>query len=116
LQVLTRRISELTVVAHAANGDASHDVKVIAFATDRTRRFAGSRFLAFEAGVHDGAVSVRGLPAGDYYVVAIDGRSRIGKPEALEDSAFLESLVGDATKVTLVEGEHRPVSVKVLDR
>jgi hypothetical protein len=114
--VLTRRISDLIVVARSANGDVVTDFKVVVFATDRTRWYAASRFLAYEATLRDGTVRVSGLPPGEYYVATIDGRSRIGKAEALEDSAFLESLVADATKVTLAEGEHRAVSVRLLDR
>jgi hypothetical protein len=114
--VLTRRISDLIVMARSANGDAVTDFKVVMFATDRERWYAASRFLAYEATVRDGAVSVTGLPAGEYYMATIDGRSRIGKAEALEDSAFLESLIADATKVTLVEGEHRALSVRLIDR
>src|SRR5260221_9182383 len=114
--VVSRRISDLIVVARSANGDVVTDFKVVVFATDRTRWYAASRFLAYEATLRDGTVRVSGLPPGEYYVATIDGRSRIGKAEALEDSAFLESLVADATKVTLAEGEHRAVSVRLLDR
>ncbi len=48
------------------------------------------------------------LPAGDYYVVAIDDASY----EDIHDPDYLEQLVGDATRVTLREGEPQKVTLQ----
>jgi hypothetical protein len=48
------------------------------------------------------------LPAGDYYVVAIDDASY----EDIHDPAYLEQLVGHATRVTLREGEPQKVTLR----
>jgi hypothetical protein len=113
--VLTNRVTELTAVSRSGNGSGvPPDFNVVVFPTDRARWYAGSRFLAYGVANRDGAVSVRGLPPGEYYLAAIDGRAGVGEAEALEDGGVLESLV--AGRVTLTEGERRSVSVKVIDR
>ena len=112
--VLTRQTTSLIVAAIDKAGGAA-DFRMVAFAVEPDRRYPGSRFMA--VGVPDRAASarVRGLPAGEYYVVAIDRRV-LDDTKALDDGEFLESLVGGATRVTLTDGESRAVSVKVIDR
>ena len=110
--VLTNRVGALTVAAKDTN-DMAPDFRVIAFATDRARRYAGSRFLALGVPGHDGAVTLHGLAPGDYYLAAA-ARRVLDETTAVDDGEFLESLVAGATKITLTEGETRSVSVSVI--
>lgn len=112
--VLTHRVSTLTVVDDGAKGGAADDFRVIVFAAEAARRYAGSRYVALGVPGRDGIVSLRGLPPGEYYVAAI-GRNALPERPALEGDV-LESLVASAARVTLTEGGRRSVSVNVIGR
>jgi hypothetical protein len=57
----------------------------------------------------DGKYRIVGLPPGEYYLSAISDF----EPVQLSDAAFLESLVGQALRVTLLEGETRTQDLRV---
>jgi len=52
--------------------------------------------------------AVTSLPAGDYYVVAVDDAAF----DDLQNPAFLEQLVPAATRVTLRDGEPQKVQLR----
>ena len=112
--VLTNRVGALTVmVTEAKNG--APDYRVMAFAADRTRRYAGSRFTAVGVPGRDGSTTLHGLPPAEYYVVAL-ARRVLDETTAVDDAEFLESLVADATRVTLTDGPPATLSVKLVSR
>ena len=110
--VLTTRVASLTVSA-GNTADTGTDFRIIAFSTDRARRYAGSRFFAVGVSGRDGSATLHGMAPGDYYVAAAAKRV-LDETTAADDMEFLESLVAGATKVTVTEGEAHSVSVSVI--
>jgi len=113
--VVTNHVTELTVTDAAAGSASAADFRVIAFATDRARRYEGTRYAALGVPGPRGAVVLRGLPPGDYYVVAM-GRGAQPDTSGSDPQEFLASLAASATKVTLTEGEHRSLRLRVIGR
>lgn len=60
------------------------------------------------AATKDGTFALGSLPAGQYYVVAVDD----AVTDQWTDSRFLERLIVGATKLTIAEGETRTVALK----
>ena len=58
----------------------------------------------------DGRFKITGLPAGDYYIVAVDGI----EPGQSADPDFLESMRSAATPFSLREGETRTVDLPLI--
>src|SRR4029078_11753076 len=90
--VLTRTVTEIAGGIADDRGQRLLDPRVLAFATDRTRWYANSRYLAYANPDEEGAFSVRGLPPGDYYVAAVEDGSDIVESGGLEDPELLERL------------------------
>ena len=69
----------------------------------------GSRRVRMTRPATDGAFSVKGLPAGEYFLAALTDL------EAGEwnDPALLEQLVGSAVKVTLRDGETTTQNIRI---
>ena len=57
----------------------------------------------------DGQFKVTGLPGGEYYVCAVTAVDRAEQ----YDPAFLEQLVGVATKITIADGEKKVLPLKL---
>ena len=108
---LTDRVTALkgTVVDDGARAVASADL--IVFATDRSRWYPMSRYVARTSADADGAFSVIGLPFGSYYAAAMAKLPVAG--DDWQDPAFLETLIPRATSVTVSESETRPVRLTV---
>ncbi len=69
--VLTNRVTEIAGVAIDAKGVAVSDCQVLIFPEDSTLWFDRSRWLATARPDQKGAFSVRGLPPGRYFAIAI---------------------------------------------
>ena len=89
------------------NADANSDVLV--FAADPARRTSARRRALLRVST-SGVYSLSALPAGDYFVVAIDDRVAGEWP----DPKFLEVLSRIATRVVLTDGESRTVDLKTV--
>jgi hypothetical protein len=98
---LTNRPSELAGSLRDATGGAAPDYFIIVFSADRTHWTASSRRLLQTRPANDGAFTLKGLPAGDYYIAALTDV----EPDEWLSPAFLESVVGAAVKVTIVDGQ-----------
>jgi len=85
---------------------------VIVFSTDRDRWYPAWRFFRTASAGADGTATVAALPAGGYYTAAIAELPADG-PDALQDPAFLESLVPRATTVILGEVGQRTISLRL---
>ena len=96
-----------------ARGTAYTDSVVAAFATDRTRWYDRSRFLAHATPDRDARFTLRGLAPGEYYVAAIDRPQAADVESELTNPEFLESLVADATRVVLVEGRTASLTLRL---
>jgi uncharacterized protein (DUF2141 family) len=96
-----------TVRDSRGNADANSDVLV--FAADPARRTSARRRALLRVST-SGVYSLSALPAGDYFVVAIDDRVAGEWP----DPKFLEVLSRIATRVVLTDGESRTVDLKTV--
>jgi hypothetical protein len=108
---LTDRVTTLTGAVVDGNAHAVAGATLIVFATDRSRWYPMSRYLARTAADDDGAFSVMGLPFGSYYAAALTKVPVAG--DDWQDPAFLETLIPRTTSVTVSESETRPVRLTV---
>jgi len=81
---------------------------VIAFTEDRDRWYQGSRFLAAVKTTPAGLFSITGVPAGSYFVIAVD---RLPDDDGWQEAAFLAPLASRATRVTLADGQARTLTL-----
>jgi hypothetical protein len=109
--VLTQRATELTGVVRDPKGATAADCVVLWFADDRARWTPQSRFIRTARPEPDGRYRVRALPAGPYFVIAV----QYLEPGEEFDAERLEQLRRDAIRVDLREAETRTVDVKLSD-
>jgi hypothetical protein len=109
---LTNRVPVIAGTVRRATGESSAGAAVIAFPADRARwtkyglRPAHLKSLTAD---NTGAFRLTGLPAGDYFVVALD-RALLS---AWQDPAFLASAEAVATRVVVKWGETTAVDLVV---
>ncbi|HEX5071048.1 MAG TPA: carboxypeptidase-like regulatory domain-containing protein [Vicinamibacterales bacterium] len=109
---ITDQISTLSGIVRDANGNAASGSVVAAFPQDRSLwRLPGmaSRRVQTALPGRDGRYSFRGLPAGDYIVVAVDG----GAPD-FSDPGVLTPLSGSGSRVTISDGETRTQDLRAV--
>jgi len=107
--LLTRRATTLTGTVQDDRGDPIGDYTVVAFSSDRNKWGYLTRFVRSVRPDQDGRFALRGLPADDYLVVAL---------EYLEsgqefDPEQLRGWEPGATKVALGEGAPQSVTLKL---
>jgi Carboxypeptidase regulatory-like domain len=112
---LTRRASTVTGTVSDARGPVAGS-NVVVYASDRTLWYAQSRFLGRATSGSDGAFTIAGLPPGDYFAVAFDrGRATEAGGE-WQDPELLESVLSQATSLTLNEGQRVALNLKLITR
>jgi Carboxypeptidase regulatory-like domain len=111
--VLTRQVSTLSGRLTDPHGQPVGGY-IVAFSNDRSRWGVSSRFVRLARSSADGAFSLRGLPAGEYYVLAVD-RLLEGIGE-WQDPDLLESLAPSALRTTVPEGRQVVVSPRIVSR
>jgi hypothetical protein len=111
--LLTSEITRITGSVRDSRGTPLASGSVIAFAEDRERWYQGSRFLSVSRPSQDGSFVIAGLPAGSYFVIAVD---RLPDGDAWQNPAFLGALTARATRVTLTDGQQLAVNVTVIGR
>ena len=108
---ITDKVSALTGTARDANGQPEPMATVAVFPVDKALwppPGMASRRIQTTAPGRDGRFSFRGLPAGEYLVVATDW------PADFSDTRVVATLMSDAVRVTLNDGEARSADVRVL--
>jgi Carboxypeptidase regulatory-like domain len=106
--VLTDRTTEIGGTVRDAQSAGSGGVTVIAFSTESQYWRAQSRRIATSRTAQSGAYRLRGLPAGEYYVLAVDD---VEQGEWF-DPAYLEAAKDKATRVTLNEGDKKTLDLR----
>jgi hypothetical protein len=99
--VLTDRSTALTGAVRDGTGAPMTAITVIAFSTDQQFWRPQSRHIQTSRTDAAGAFRLRGLPPGDYFLVAVDG---VEQGEWF-DPAYLEQARNGAARITLREGE-----------
>lgn len=111
--VFTDKTTEINGSVRDSNGSAGTGASVIVFPTDAsawTDTGSQPRRLRQVRANDDGTYKISGLPAGDYYVVAVDDEST---PRSWQDPANLNTLSRAASQVRLVEGDTRTQALTV---
>jgi len=114
--VLTNRSSSVSGTVADARGQAITDSVVIVFATDNTRWYRESRFLRYALAEPDGSFDVRGLPAAEYFVAAVDWMQPSPGFGEWQDPEVLEALARRASRVTLADGQRAHLALKLVPR
>jgi hypothetical protein len=113
--VLTDRINTVSGTIVDDHGRAAPAAKVVVFSPDRDRWYPTSRYLRAASAGADGAISLSGLPTGNYYAAAVPALPSDGD-DAWQDPAFLDSLLAHAITFTLGEGQQQVLNLKLGDR
>jgi carboxypeptidase family protein len=114
--ILTNKAARVSGGVVDAGGRPVTDYTAIAFARDPERWYQGSRFWKFTRPRQDGTFAIPDLPAGEYYVAAVDwmqGTEGLGE---WQDPAFLNAIAPRATRVTLAEGQVVSVRPRLIVR
>lgn len=108
---LTSQVQELTGLVTNASGAPVTNYTVLVFSQDRARWTPVTRFIAPGRPDQQGRFRVRSLPPGDYYVAALE----YVEPGSWLDPELLDSLVGNATSVSLNAGETKTLDLRVIE-
>ena len=95
---------------------SSSNYFVVAFSTSRDARFALSRRVKFSRAAADGSFRIQGLPPGEYFVAAVDHLEGTANGGEWQNPELLARFETGAERVTLLEGQDRSVSLKLLER
>ena len=110
--VVSDRVSELTGTITAGRDTSVPGASVVAFSIDRDRWYMASRFMRRAVAGERGVFSLKGLPFGSYYVVALDRVPDEGG-EAWQDPDFLAGLIRRANTVTVHEGQSQALDLRI---
>ena len=99
--VLTDQVTQLSGVVHDGQGTELTDFTVIAFPIDERRWGPGSRHVQASRPDQNARYQIRGLPAGEYLMAAVD----VVEQGEWHDPRFLQRLRPGALRVSLAAGE-----------
>jgi protocatechuate 3,4-dioxygenase beta subunit len=107
--VISDRVTEISGTVPDADGQLVLDYTVVAFSTDASNWRPQSRFIQTGRPDAGGQFRIRGLPPGDYMVVALDD---VETGEWF-DPAFLDSARRSAVRVSLGDGDAKTLELKL---
>jgi Carboxypeptidase regulatory-like domain len=107
---MTNRPSDLSGLVTNARGEPVRDYSLIVFAQDRDRWTPGSRYLRTGRPDQDGRFKITGLPAGQYYAIALD---YVDSGDAT-DPEFLDRVLQKAVRFSLNDGETKTMDLKMV--
>jgi hypothetical protein len=105
---LTNKLNVVSGLVTSGN-DPVKEYTVVLFAQDKDKWTGNSRYIAVARPDQDARFKASGLPAGEYYAVAVD---RID-PGQWTDPEYLESMRLRATTFTLMDGETKTLDLKL---
>ena len=107
---LTNQQSQITGSVTNSRGQAVKDYSVVVFARDREKwTLPQTRYIRQGQADQEGRFKVTGLPAGEYYAVAVD---YVDVGEA-NDPEFLDKIKDRATMLTLDDGGTKVLDLKI---
>jgi protocatechuate 3,4-dioxygenase beta subunit len=110
--VVTDEVAEIAGTVTDTRGAPTRDALVVAFPTDPERRFDGSRFFAMTRVSAAGTYRLRALPPAEYFLTAID-RPPDADEDAWQDPTSLEGFARVATLITITDGQHTSLDLKL---
>ncbi|HWW86440.1 MAG TPA: carboxypeptidase-like regulatory domain-containing protein [Vicinamibacterales bacterium] len=106
---LTTHGAEVSGIVTDERGHPANDCTVIVFPQDRDRWTEASRYVAADRPDQDGRFTVRTVPPGEYYAIALDSI----EPGEWADPDLLERVRPRAAAVSLTEGKTTALDLKV---
>ena len=106
--VVTDQISNVSGLVTNGRGDMVKDYWTVVFARDR-EKWSSARHFRMSRGDQDGRFKFVGLPAAEYFVIAVD---TLDTSEA-NDPDFLARLETRASRFSLGEGETKTLDLKL---
>jgi hypothetical protein len=105
----TDRHWDLSGTVQAASGAPAPGYAVVVFPADRALWNKNARRIQTTRPATDGRFSIRDLPAGEYFVAALDDV----EPADLNDPKFLEAMVTASVKIVVVDGEKKVQDLRI---
>jgi hypothetical protein len=105
----TNQLNGLSGSVTNARGQAATDYTAVVFSQDRERWLGQTRYFRLTRGDLNGQFKIAGLPAGDYYAIAVDSVD----PNEAQDPEFLDKASIRATKFSLGDIEQRVLDLKL---
>jgi hypothetical protein len=106
--VMTDRATDLSGTVRDAQNAGAAAITVIAFSTEPQYWRAQSRRISTSRSGDTGAYRIRGLPPGDYFILAVDD---VEQGEWF-DPAYLDSVKEKAQRITLQDGDKKSFDVR----
>lgn len=106
---LTNHTTQVSGAVTNSRNEPVKDYSVVVFARDRERWGYMSRFFQTGRPDQDGHFSVKALPAGEYYAVAVDYL----EPGEASDPEFLDRVKARAISFSLGDGETKTIDLKI---
>jgi hypothetical protein len=107
--IITNRITTLAGQVVDAKGQPTTDGMIVIFAMDASKWGPNSRYVRAARPDQQGQWQVKGLPAGEYHVVALDDV----EDGNWNDPDYLASIERYARKITMQEAEAQSVTLKL---
>lgn len=105
----TDQVASLSGALGTSSGGPAPGYTVILFPTDQTLWLPRSRRINVSRPGPDGSFHFDAFPGGEYYLAAVDDV----EPGEWFDPSFLQTLVANATKITIAEGEKKVQDLRV---
>jgi hypothetical protein len=105
----TDRVTEIAGTVTNAQGAAATEFTVLAFPTDTSMWRAQARQIMTARPDQTGKYTIRALPPGSYYVVAVDPSEQ---GEWFEP-AYLEQQRTGASQISIAEGDSKTLDLRV---
>jgi hypothetical protein len=112
--LMTNRLTEISGEVTDSNGRRVSSAAVLAFAANRERWYPGSRFVQYAAS-SDGTFAIRGLPAGEYFLVAVP-RTKDLDAGGWQNQAILSALAQRSARVSLTDEQRFVQDVQISSR
>jgi carboxypeptidase family protein len=106
---VTNRVGTLSGLVTNSRGDVVTDYSAIVFTQDRDRWSEPARYFRTGRPDQDGRYKVTGLPAGEYFAVALDSVD----PNEATSPEFLERASARALRFTLGDAETKSIDLKL---